>query len=68
MPHDLISGFTTNPGLLDAVRSAPEKRSPHELFEQKVSFVFGSIDRNTMTREQVREAMLQQAGEPALAK
>lgn len=64
----IISSFTTDQRLLDAVRAAPEKRSPHEMFEQKVSFVFGSIDRNSMTKEQVREVMLKQAGEPAHAK
>jgi hypothetical protein len=61
----ILSSFTTDQGLLDAVRAAPERRSPHEVFEQKVSFVFGSMDRNnSMTKEQVREVMLKQAGEP----
>lgn len=64
----ITSSFTTDQSLLDAVRAAPEKRSPHELFEQKVSFVFGSIDRNSMTKDEVRGYMLQQAGEPALSK
>ena len=64
----IVSSFTTDQRLLDAVRAAPAKRSPHELFEQKVSFVFGSIDRNSMTKEQVRDVMLQQAGEPASIK
>jgi hypothetical protein len=64
----IISNFTTDKGLLDAVRAAPGKLSQHELFEQKVSFVFASIDRNSMTKEKVREFMLVQAGEPAYAK
>jgi hypothetical protein len=65
---NVISNFTTDKKLLDAVKAAPEKLSPHELFEQKVSFVFGSIDRNSMTKEQVRGVMLVQAGEPAYSK
>jgi hypothetical protein len=65
---NIISNFTTDKRLLDAVKAAPEKLSPHELFEQKVSFVFGSIDRNSMTKERVREVMLVQAGEPAYSK
>ena len=65
---NIVSDFTTDRNLLEAVKSAPEKRSPHELFEQKVSFVFGSLGRSTMTREKVREVMLQQAGEPVHAK
>jgi hypothetical protein len=65
---NICSDFTTDRKLLDAVKAASSKRSPHELFEQKVSFVFGSIDRNSMTKEKVREFMLQQAGETAHAK
>lgn len=65
---DIISSFVTDKVLLDAVRAAPEKRSAHELFEQKVSFVFGSIDRGSMTKEKVREFMMHQAGEPVFAK
>lgn len=68
MQLDIISGFRTDPGLLEAIKAAPEKRSAHEMFEQKVSYVFGSIDRHsTITKEQVRELILQQAGEPATA-
>lgn len=68
MAFSVISAFQTDPRLLEAVRTAPERRTPHEMFEQKVSFVFGNIDRNTMTKERVREVMLRQAGEPARAK
>lgn len=69
MQLDITSNFRTNQGLLDAIRAAPDKRSPHELFEQKVSYVFGSIDRNSsMTKEKVRDLILQQAGEPVATK
>lgn len=68
--HAVISStFRTDPALLEAIKSAPLKRSAHEMFEQKVSFVYGSIDRNSsLTKEQVRGMMMQQAGEPALSK
>lgn len=63
-----LSNFITDKRLLDAVKAASVRRSPHEMFEQKVSFVFGSIHRNSMTKEQVREVMLKQAGEPIPAR
>ncbi|MEQ1534687.1 MAG: hypothetical protein ABL923_02325 [Burkholderiaceae bacterium] len=63
-----LSNFRTDKRLLDAVQAAAVRRSPHEMFEQKVSFVFGSIQRNSMTKEQVREVMLKQAGEPIPAR
>lgn len=66
MRTDIISDFRTDPALLAAIRSAPEKRSAREMFEQKVSYVYGSIDRTSrLTKEQVREMILQQAGESA---
>lgn len=65
MKLDIISAFKTDQRLLDAIDAAPERRTARELFEQKVSFVFGSIDRQTsMTKAQVRD-LLEQAGEPA---
>jgi hypothetical protein len=69
MQMDIIASFKTDQRLLDAIHAAPEKRSPHELFEQKVSFVYGLIDRkSTLTKPQVRDLILQQAGEPASTK
>lgn len=69
MQMDIIAGYKTDQGLLDAIRAAPEQRSQHELFEQKVSYVFGLIDRkSTITKAQVRNLILQQAGEPASTK
>ena len=65
MRAEIISSFKSDPALLEAIRSAPAKLPAHEIFEQKVSFVFSSIDRKTLTREQVREMIMQQAGEPA---
>lgn len=59
-----ISAMKTNQGLLDAVRSAPQGLSQHEIFEQKTSFVYGSLDRNNnMTKEQVRQIIRAQGGQ-----
>jgi hypothetical protein len=64
MMIDSISAMKTNQGLLDAVRAAPQRLSPHEIFEQKASFVYGSLDRNNnMTKEQVRRVIRAQGGE-----
>lgn len=69
MQMDIIASFKTDQRLLDAISAAPEKRSPRELFEQKVSYVFGLIDRkSTITKAQVRDLILQQAGEPVSTK
>lgn len=59
-----ISSMKTRQSLLDAVHAAPQRLSPHELFEQKTSFVYGSLDRaNNMTKEEVRQAIRKQSGE-----
>lgn len=59
-----ISSMKTRQSLLDAVHAAPQRLSPDELFEQKASFVYGSLDRaNNMTKEEVRQAIRKQSGE-----
>ena len=51
-------------GLLNALRSAKDRKpSADELFEQRVSFVFSAMGpQNGATREQVRQAILDQGG------
>jgi hypothetical protein len=66
---DALSSLRTDAGLLDKVRTTPAKRSQNELFEQKVSFVFGSLRKgNHVTKEKVREVILEQAGGPVASK
>ena len=54
----------TSPELLAKLRNAGESEpSAKEIFEQRVSFVFGSMAQDSgVTREQVRKVILEQAG------
>lgn len=54
---DAITKLKTNESLLRDLRDA-KKPSPEEVKEQRVSFVFGSLDsKSPITREQVRKAL-----------
>lgn len=55
----------TSPELLAKIRSSPIKKSTSsELLEQRVSFVFGSMAKDSgVTRERVRQVILEQVGE-----
>jgi hypothetical protein len=54
---DAITKLKTNEALLRDLRDA-KKPSPEEVKEQRVSFVFGSLDsKSPITREQVRKAL-----------
>ncbi|WP_191830891.1 hypothetical protein [Pseudomonas fluorescens] len=54
----------TDPGLLSALQGASQhKQSAAEMLEQRVSFVYGSVDsQNGVTREQIRKLILEQEG------
>ncbi|GJB76976.1 hypothetical protein ACK56M_08750 [Pseudomonas sp. s4] len=54
----------TNPELLSALRGAAQhKQTAAEMLEQRVSFVYGSVDaQNGVTREQIRKLILEQEG------
>lgn len=54
----------TSPGLLQALQSAAQRKlTAAELSEQRVSYVFGSLDsKSNVTREQVRQMLRQQEG------
>lgn len=54
---DAITKLKTNAELLKELRGI-KKPSPNEVREQRVSFVFGSLDsKSPITREQVRKAL-----------
>lgn len=63
---DSISTLKTDQGLLDAVQSASKKLSPHEIFEQRISYVYGLMGHTSdVTKERVRQVILEQGGGPA---
>lgn len=65
MNLDSLTSLRTDAGLLDRVRLTPNRRSQNELFEQKVSFVYGSLSKdNNVTKAEVRKVILEQAGGP----
>lgn len=55
----------TDPNLLKALEKAASKKlTPSEIFEQRVSFVFGSIDsKSGITRERVKQVIRDQEGD-----
>ena len=59
-----LQNIQTDPGLLAKLRNqANGETSAKEIFEQRVSFVFGSMAQDSgVTREQVRKVILEQAG------
>ena len=56
----------TSPELLNKLRNyAAAEQSATEIFEQRVSFVLGSMKEGSgVTREQVRKVISEQAGHP----
>lgn len=69
MVIDRVLAMETGARLTDAIRKASERKiSQSELMEQRVSFVFGSMDnQNGVTKEQVRQAILEQVGSSGVA-
>jgi len=60
-----VLDIKTDERLLNAVRSAPQHRlDADELFEQRVSFVYGSMGARdgNVTKEQVRQVIMEQQG------
>ena len=59
-----VTTLKTSQGLLDALRQASNtQRSAAEICEQRISFVYGSIDVDSgVTRAQVKEVLLRQVG------
>ncbi len=61
---DKVLAMRTDARLSAAIQKAADKKlSPSELMEQRVSFVFGSMDdKNGVTKERVRQVILDQVG------
>lgn len=61
---DSVLALKTNAKLLAAIRNASHRQlSPSEIIEQRVSFVFGSMDgKNGVTKAHVRNVILNQVG------
>lgn len=59
-----IAALKSDASLLEALHKAVTRRlTPEEVFEQRVSFVFGSIDSDSsITREQVKQVISEQEG------
>ena len=59
-----LKNLHTAPQLLtDLTRGAAKRPSADELFEQRVSFIYGSISqKSNVTREQIRKALVGSAG------
>jgi SpoU rRNA methylase family enzyme len=59
-----IAALKSDASLLEALHKAATRRlTPEEVFEQRVSFVFGSIDSDSsITREQVKQVISEQEG------
>ena len=64
MVIDQAMSLKTNAGLLNVMKAmASRKLSAKEQLEQRVSYVFGLMhDSSNVTKEQVRKAILEQAG------
>lgn len=63
-----VLSLKTDERLLNAARRAAEhKMSSGELMEQRVSFVYGSMggDKSGVTKEHVRQVILEQGGSPS---
>lgn len=55
----------SDPAVLEALKAAAKvEQSPEQRFEQRVSFVFGSLGKNnTMTKDQVRQQLRRDMGD-----
>jgi hypothetical protein len=62
-----LQNLKTSADLLQRIRTAaPRKPSAQDALEQRVSFVYGSMAKNSgVTREQVRKVILSQVGSVA---
>lgn len=64
MTHEYVLSLKTDVRVLDALqRATTVKLTQADLLEQRISFVYGAMGgESTMTKEQVRKVILQQAG------
>lgn len=61
---DVLLQLKTDSSLIKALEKASaEKQSEEELLEQRVSFIFGTLDSDSeMTREVIRKILVKQRG------
>ena len=59
-----ISELKTNDDLLEAIKQAASRKlTPAEMLEQRVSFVFGSMDSDSdVTRQHIKQVIVEQEG------
>ena len=64
MVIDSVLAMKTNSGLLDVIKRVSSRHmTSRELIDQRVSFVYGSMDeKNGVTREKIRQVILSQVG------
>ena len=62
--NDSLLSLKTSPNLLQALRKAGSRpMSAKDLLEQRISFVYGSIDsKSGVTRDRIRQLILEQGG------
>ena len=55
----------TDEALLEKIKKAADiKQNAEQILEQRVSFIFGSMDKDsTITRDRIRKALLEQGGD-----
>lgn len=64
---DGIARLSTDPVFLREMQSASKRLSAAEVHEQRISFAYGLLDRNsTVTKEQVRQAAVNQGSGPVM--
>lgn len=65
---DAVLNLKTDSSLLKALKKASsEKPDAKELLEQRVSFIFGSLDEDSpMTHEQIKQILDEQEGRTAV--
>jgi len=64
VPNNLLA-LKTDQVLLDAlVNSISRKQSAKDIFDQRVSFVFGQLGHNNVSRTRIRQVLAVQQGQP----
>ncbi len=64
MGNEALNRLRTDNALLDALRNAASrKQTAGEIQEQRVSFVFGSLDKDSgVTKDRIRQVIAEQEG------
>lgn len=61
---DAVTKIKTDSALLEALqRASSVKQTPDEIFQQRVSFIYGSMKPDSnVTRERIKQILLEQEG------